>query len=77
MPQRDRETERQMEGRREDSRDLASLIEFFRVVGSLKHLPRKGWVLRGVDRPETVASHMYRMAIMSFFIQDDRIDRTR
>ena len=27
---------------------------------------RSGWVQRGVDGPESVADHMYRMSIMAF-----------
>ena len=29
---------------------------------------RTGWVVRGVKDPESVAGHMYRMAIMSFLV---------
>jgi putative hydrolase of HD superfamily len=35
-------------------------------------LRRTGWVKRGVPNPEHVADHMYMMAVMTFFIQDDR-----
>jgi putative hydrolase of HD superfamily len=34
-------------------------------------LRRTGWVKRGVPNPEHVADHMYMMAVMTFFIQDD------
>lgn len=27
--------------------------------------PRKGWVLRGVKHPESIADHMYRMAVLA------------
>ena len=33
---------------------------------SLQHLKRTGWVNHGVKDPETVAGHMYRMAMMCF-----------
>ncbi|ODN01058.1 HD domain-containing protein 2 [Orchesella cincta] len=36
-----------------------------------QHLDRTGWVRKGVTKPETVAGHMYRMAIMSAFLVDD------
>ena len=53
-------------------------IEFFKVIGSLKHLKRTGWVKRNVGYPETVSGHMYRMAIMSFlFDSKDEIDSTK
>ena len=31
--------------------------------------PRTGWVKRGVDKPESIADHMYRMGIMSLLVQ--------
>lgn len=43
---------------------MSSLLQFLNAVGRLKHLKRKGWVLRDVPEPECVGSHMYRMAIM-------------
>lgn len=39
---------------------------------------RTGWVLRGVEEPETVSAHMYRMSMMSFLIPDDaQFDRVK
>ncbi len=38
-------------------------------VSYLKHLPRSGWVRCGVSRPESVASHMYRMAILALVLE--------
>lgn len=32
----------------------------------LKDVQRTGWVRSGVPQPETVASHMYRMAMLAF-----------
>ncbi|CAB0003584.1 unnamed protein product [Nesidiocoris tenuis] len=43
-----------------------NFVAFMKLLGTLKHLPRKGWVMRGVKEPESVASHMYRMAMMSY-----------
>lgn len=31
----------------------------------LKHLPRSGWQRKGIDTPETVASHSWQMALMA------------
>ena len=44
------------------------VCRFLEIVSRLKHLPRKGWVLRGVSQPETVAGHMYRMAMSAFLL---------
>jgi len=35
------------------------------ILGKLKHLKRTGWVQHQVPEPETVASHMYRMAMLA------------
>lgn len=48
------------------------------VLGNVKHLKRTGWVIRKVKECETVSGHMYRMAMMSFFLEDCHgLDRTR
>lgn len=51
-----------------------NILSFLEHVGRLKHLPRTGWVLEKVNKPESVAGHMYRMAVMSFLL--DRNDIT-
>lgn len=38
------------------------------IINNLKHLPRRGWVLKGVPNPETVAAHMYRMGMSAFLL---------
>jgi len=52
-------------------------LDFLRVVGKLKTLKRTGWVNNKVALPESVADHMYRMAMCSFLITDPALDRTR
>ncbi|CAF3234835.1 unnamed protein product [Rotaria sp. Silwood2] len=44
------------------------LLEFLLYVGQAKRTLRTGWVLRGVERAESVADHMYRMAVMSLLL---------
>jgi len=46
-------------------------LDFLNFISKLKHLDRTGWVQMGVKKPESVAGHMYRMAVMSAFIIDD------
>jgi len=41
------------------------ILEFCELLGKLKHLKRTGWVRKGVQEPETVACHMYRMAVLA------------
>lgn len=41
---------------------------FLEVVGKLKHLDRKGWTYFPIPKVETVACHMYRMAMCVFLL---------
>lgn len=34
-------------------------------------MKRTGWVHKNVSDPETIAGHMYRMAILSFLVNND------
>ena len=47
-------------GRKQD------LVKFFLELGVLKRLPRSGWVQVGVQNPETVGSHSFRTALISW-----------
>ena len=44
----------------------SSLLDFYLLVGRLKTTKRTGWVNHAVPLPESVADHMYRMALMAF-----------
>ena len=46
----------------------SQILELCAHLNTLKHLRRTGWVKCGVVEPETVASHMYRMAMLGWFI---------
>jgi putative hydrolase of HD superfamily len=48
--------------------DTAGLLEFLLYVGQAKRTFRTGWVLHGVEKVESVADHMYRMAVMSLVL---------
>jgi len=52
-------------------------LGFFRTVGKLKTLKRTGWVNHNVFEPESVADHMYRMAMLGFLITDAAVDKDR
>ncbi len=47
---------------------MEELLNFFIEIGKLKKIPRKGWVLRGIKEPETIASHTFRMVIVSWLL---------
>ena len=42
---------------------MDKIIEFFREVGKLKTLKRTGWVVEGVQDPESIADHSFRTAL--------------
>ena len=46
-------------------------LDFLRLLGKLKTVPRAGWVLRGVHDPESVADHSWRMSVMALFLLQD------
>ncbi|KAG8123876.1 hypothetical protein E2320_019219 [Naja naja] len=37
---------------------MGSLLQFLKLVGQLKRVPRTGWVYRKVNNPESVSDHM-------------------
>lgn len=57
--------------------EAGKALDFLRVVGQLKIVKRTGWVNSGIHLPESVADHMYRMAMCSFLITDATLDRAR
>lgn len=46
-------------------------FRFLELVARLKHLPRQGWVNHGIKSPESVAGHMYRMAMCAFLLPSE------
>ncbi|XP_045400257.1 5'-deoxynucleotidase HDDC2 isoform X2 [Lemur catta] len=54
-----------------------SLLQFLRLVGQLKRVPRTGWIYRNVEQPESVSDHMYRMAVMAMVTKDDHLNKGR
>ncbi len=51
---------------------ISSLINLCSAFPPPQHLKRTGWVNHGVRDPETVAGHMYRMAMMCFLFGDEK-----
>ena len=47
-----------------------NVLEFLRLAGLLKDLPRTGWVRKGVDTPETVSGHMWRMSLAAMALAE-------
>ena len=53
------------------------LLRFFMIIGKLKNERRRGWVLRGVENPESVADHSYMTAVMCMLLADDTVDKDK
>uniref|UniRef100_A0A0E0CGM2 5'-deoxynucleotidase n=1 Tax=Oryza meridionalis TaxID=40149 RepID=A0A0E0CGM2_9ORYZ len=52
------------------SASASSAIDFLTLCYRLKTTKRAGWVRRGVQGPESVADHMYRMGVMALVAAD-------
>ncbi|KAH9625057.1 hypothetical protein KSS87_010547 [Heliosperma pusillum] len=48
----------------------SSSIDFLTLCHRLKATKRKGWINHGIKGPESIADHMYRMALMSLIAGD-------
>ncbi|XP_015118717.1 HD domain-containing protein 2 isoform X1 [Diachasma alloeum] len=58
--------------------EIAQLFEFMELVGRLKHMKRTGWVRQGIDDAETIAGHMYRMAVLALLVDTkENINKTK
>lgn len=51
-----------------DSISYHGIIRFAHEAGRLKTLPRTGWQIAGIDRPESVADHSYRVGVLAYTI---------
>jgi len=50
-------------------------LEFLTKLSVLKGTPRKGWIVKaGIERPESVADHVYRTAMMALVLSFERPD---
>ncbi len=50
--------------------DANGILDTILDANRLKRLPRIGWSLRGVARPESIADHMYGMAFVAMLLAD-------
>lgn len=46
----------------------AAIVGFAYEAGHLKRTPRSGWQLPGVDTPESVAEHSFRVGVLAYVI---------
>ncbi len=47
---------------------VRELLDLLLAAGQLKKLPRTGWLLAGVQRPESVAEHSFRVALLALLL---------
>ncbi|XP_044491737.1 5'-deoxynucleotidase hdd1 isoform X2 [Mangifera indica] len=56
----------------------SSVVDFLTLCNRLKTTKRKGWINHGIKGPESIADHMYRMALMALIAGDiPGVDRER
>lgn len=46
------------------------ILNIAQASGILKQVPRTGWVLKGVEKAESVAEHSYRVALLTMMLAD-------
>lgn len=51
---------------------MKEIVYFLIEAGKLKKKKRKGWLLRRVKNPETIAEHTFRMALMAWLLAKKR-----
>ena len=47
-----------------------ALADFIHKLEKMKHIQRKGWLLRGVKDVESVADHTYRVSLLASLVSD-------
>ena len=46
-------------------------LEFLKLVGKSKRIPRTGWVKEKVKNPESIAEHSFRVGVIAMILADD------
>ncbi len=54
-------------------KDAQETLRMMSRVGRLESLPRTGWIVAGVQNPESVAAHVYEVAVLALWLAD-RVD---
>lgn len=52
-------------------------MDLFFKLEELKKLKRKGWLLRGIPNPESVAEHSFLSAVLAMLLADDSLDKDK
>lgn len=51
---------------------MEELIDFFCEIGKLKGMPRRGWVIRDIKNPESIAEHTFRVALVAWLLAENK-----
>jgi putative hydrolase of HD superfamily len=54
------------------NKKLEAILDFILEIGKLKKMPRLYWTLRGIENPETVAGHIFTLAIMAWIFGKEK-----
>jgi putative hydrolase of HD superfamily len=60
-----------------EEKELESILNFFWKVQELKSMPRRIWVLMKLKKPETVAGHLFSVALISWILAERNLDREK
>ncbi|PON47117.1 Ribonuclease Y [Trema orientale] len=52
------------------SSSASAVVDFLTLCHRLKATKRKGWINHGIENPESISDHMYRMALMALTVSD-------
>ena len=55
-----------------NNNEINSLVKFLFEIGNLKQIRRKGWIIRGVKNPDSIASHSFRSALMGLVLSSGK-----
>lgn len=55
-------------GKVRKKQEIDRILDFLMEIGKFKRLVRKGWILRRVKEPETVASHTFRLCVEAWIL---------
>lgn len=47
---------------------MKDLVNFFHQAGKLKEMPRRGWVIREIKNPESIADHIFRTSLIAWVL---------
>lgn len=59
---------------KEEKEEMEKVLKFMHTIEQLKTNKRTGWYHHRINHPESIADHMYRMAILSMLLPNEKLD---